>query len=70
MDKKSKARSDPRKTKIDDKSQSERFIATARELESDESGEIFEKVSSALFRHKDRPQHREKRETWPEKSKK
>ena len=32
------------KPKLDDKAQSRRFVETARDLESDESGQAFEKA--------------------------
>lgn len=50
MDKKPKARRDPRKAKrkIDDKKQSERFIQAARQLGVDETADTFEREFSLI----------------------
>jgi hypothetical protein len=40
------------KPKLSDKEQSERFVATARELGVDETGESFEKAAALIFRPK------------------
>ena len=40
------------KPRLTDKEQSERFKATARELEVDESGKIFERTAGAILRPK------------------
>ena len=45
----SKTKPKTTKPKEDDKEQSERFIATARELQADESGAIFEKSVSKIL---------------------
>jgi hypothetical protein len=55
MDKKPKARGAPRKpkkSKLEDKEQSERFIQTARELGADEIGDAFERVMKNIIRAK------------------
>ena len=41
--------------KLSQKEQSERFKETARELEADESGEAFERVTNALLKARKRP---------------
>ena len=41
--------------KLSQKEQSERFKETARELEADESGEAFERVTHALLKARKRP---------------
>ena len=51
----SKTKPKTTKPKEDDNEQSARFIATARELESDESKELFENKATLILRAKTRP---------------
>lgn len=45
----------PKPRKIEDKAQSARFIATAREVETDENEKAFEKVAGVILTAKPSP---------------